>query len=606
MKKKQFFFTWLLTAAAATLGLTSCSNDMMPDEPMREGEVDFTISTTLPQEIQTYADAAELTSSAEGGLKNLANSDVDYKVRFIMEVYPKGATETTEPIMRKIQYKSIKDADCRNTSFSARLLAAEYDFVFWADIVKQCKPYGDYWTDEYKIPGLKEDNCLGNRYFVSNDASAEQNPDNAVLVRIIGQASTGAVKGDLRTIKAAWDASETNLQHETPEMYDGYAAHKAIDLRFEPPTEEIVLTRPFAKLRLLATDIDILKDKNPAWDKTTVTITADNLPNAYNILSGEAFTLTEQNNIYKYWDSESQANANGIYSVDPTEYSDVETIKDKGKTLYVFYLPVPDKAQELTFNITARDKSGNVIAETKELNVSPVPLYKNKLTTIKGSFLSKNPTFDIRIDDEFEDDETIVENKEVSTVADLKNALNGEDQQFTFTSKVTKAEGFELDFTDMTRTALELNKATIILNFASIEEGAVITVKGDANSPKVLQLNTNTKCSVRMNFPATTTVALNGKAFKYLLYNCTTKRIVKPSVDALFYVNNDIAAIFFPANVETYHEIALTSAFTLDTEECANAFSHANGTCDFVGTINSWLSTNSGKTVWDFVGNPNN
>lgn len=109
-----------------------------------------------------------------------------------------------------------------------------------------------------------------------------------------------------------------------------------------------------------------------------------------------------------------------------------------------------------------------------------------------------------------------------------------------------------------------------------------------------------------MDFPATTTVALNGNSFKYLLYNCPTKRIVKPSVDALFYVNNDIAAIFFPANVETYHEIALTTEYGLDTNECANAFSHTNGTCDFVDTINNWLSTNSGKTVWDFVGNPNN
>lgn len=561
---------------------------------MREGEVDFTVTTALPQEIQTYAN--DYVSSAEGGLKNLAASGNQYKVRFIMEVYAKGASATAKPVLRQIKYNDLADTKAaRETSFNMRLLAAEYDFVFWADIVRTCNAF---YYDGDAFEGL-EKSCYGNRYFLTNT-----DPNSDVLCRPIeqGLGATGYVEGDLRTIKASKMA--VSYQHDTPEMYDGYAAHKAIDLRIDPPADEIVLKRPFAKLRLVTTDIDLLKDKNPAWDKTIITIEEDNLPNAYNALTGQTSTITELNNVQKYWTSNAQAANSGIYANEPTESSDVATIKSTGKTLYVFYLPVSNEAQNLKFNIEARDAKGNVLAETQGLSVSPVPLYSNKLTTIKGNLLSKNPTFNIRIDDEFEPDETVIENKEVATVSDLKNALTGKDQTFTFTSKVTKAEGFELDFTNITRSALELNKATLILNFASIEEGAVITVKGDANSPKVLRLNTNTKCSVRMDFPATTTVALNGESFKYLVYNCPTSNVIKPSVDALFCVDNNIAMLFYPSNRTDYHRFMLDSNFGLTSDNCGN--NRHPETCNFINTIQSWLNTNSGKTVWDFVGDAKN
>lgn len=593
MKKKLFFFATLLVAVVAALGLTSCSNELTPDEPMREGEVDFKVTTALPQEIQTYA--SDYVSSAEGGLKNLAASGNEYKIRFIMEVYAKGASETAKPILRQIKYNDLTDTKAaRETSFNMRLLAAEYDFVFWADIVKSCKAY---YYDGDAFEGLNKD-CYGNRYFLTNtDANSD------VLCRPIeqGLGSTGYVEGDLRTIKASKMA--VSFQNDSPEMYDGYAAHKAIDLRVDPPTDEIVLKRPFAKLRLVTTDIDLLKEKNPAWNKAVITIEEDNLPNAYNALTGQTSTVTEMNNVQKFWTSTTQAANSGVYSNEPTESSESSEIKEKGKTLYVFYLPVPSAAQNLKFNIEVKDASNNVLAETQGLSVSPVPLYSNKLTTIKGNLLSKNPTFNIRIDDEFEPEETVIENKEVSTIEDLKSALTGKDQTFTFTSKVTKAEGFELDFTNINRAALNLNEATLILNFASIEEGAVITVKGDANSPKVLRLNTNTKCSVRMDFPATTTVALNGESFKYLVYNCPMKRVVKPSVDALFWVSSK-ANEFLPSNKTTFHSFALSEDFSLNTEACGN--SHNNESCSLLSTIQSWLNSNSSKTVWDFVGNPNN
>lgn len=58
---------------------------MTPDQPIREGMVDVVMTTSMPQELQSYG-----VSSAEGGLKNL--EDKGYSVRYIMEVYPKGST----------------------------------------------------------------------------------------------------------------------------------------------------------------------------------------------------------------------------------------------------------------------------------------------------------------------------------------------------------------------------------------------------------------------------------------------------------------------------------------------------------------------------------
>lgn len=573
MKKKLFFFASLLTAAAATLGLTSCSNELTPDQPMREGEVDFTITTSLPQALQSYA-----ASSEESGLANLEGQDL--QVRYIMEVYNK--TTSTEPVVRKICYKPlVSGGDYKTASFQTRLVAAQYNFVFWADIVKKVETKDlDYGSISYE--GLSTP-FYANRYFISNI-------DDSSDILVHATSSDTYAAGSLQEISAA-NLGDNGLAHLTGEMYDGYTANEVIDLRSEPTGKSITLKRPFAKLRVITTDADVLKEQG--IDPSTINMSllyGTTIPSTYNALTKASSGIANLNALYKN---------NAIYD-DETD--------SKVKTVGVMYCLIPASVDNMELSLGVK---GSSIYDAISINVENVPLVANKLTTIKGNLFARNPKITINIDDEFEDDETIIDltEHEVSSVDDLKNALTGKDQRVTFTSKVTKADGFELDFTNVARTTplyAEGNSATLILNFNSIEEGAVITVKGGANSPKVLQLNTKSKCSVRMDFPATTTVALNGESFKYLVYNCPTKRIVKPSVDALFYVNNDIAAIFFPANVETYHEIALTSAFTLDTEECANAFSHTNGTCNFINTIQSWLNTNSSKTVWDFVGDTNN
>lgn len=581
MKNLKSFFYSIAAAAIATMGMTSCSQDDMPDTPNREGMVDVVMTTSMPQELQSYG-----VSSAEGGLKNL--EDKGYSVRYIMEVYPKGSTTK---VQRMIKYVPMSEGGSyRTTSFETRLLASEYNFVFFADIVRKVNSYP--YNEPSRYPGLTAP-YYANRYFFSN---TDENSD--VLIRPTDVDS--AVEGDLQTICASIAATDT-FQNPYLEMYDAYSCSEAVDLRIEPTTQSFTLKRPFAKLRLITTDADKLLT-TPDWSKSRVDITVSDIPTGFNALTGASVNVADRG----YWNG-------GIQALNSDLYSN-ENEKASEKTISVFYLPVPANGQNLTFKMDIKDASGNYLAQRVSLEVQNVPLVGNKLTTIKGNLLSKNATFNVTIDDEFEKDDegNIIDNEifvgEVSSEQELKAALTGGSDVITYSGKVTKEQGFELDFTNLERTApiyKEGNDATLSLTLSNVAEGAVITVKGGANSPKVLQLNTNTKCSVRMDFPSTTTVALNGESFKYLVYNCPMTRKVKPSVDALFCVSSK-ANWFLPSNRTTFHRIALNEDFSLNAEACANANSHENKECNFFGNLQTWLNSNSGKTVWDFVGDANN
>ena len=573
MKKKLFFFASLLTAAAATLGLTSCSNEMTPDQPIREGMVDVVMTTSMPQELQSYG-----VSSAEGGLKNL--EDKGYSVRYIMEVYPKGSTTK---VQRMIKYVPMSEGGSyRTTSFETRLLASEYNFVFFADIVRQVNAYP--YNDPTPYPGLTTP-YYANRYFFSNtDESSD------VLIRPTDVNT--AVTGDLQTICASKAATDT-FQNPYLEMYDAYSCTEAVDLRTEPTTRSFTLKRPFAKLRLITTDADKLL-ATPDWSKSRVDITVSDIPTGFNALSGASIAGTERG----YWNG-------GIQALNSDLYSNENTSE---KTISVFYLPVPANGQNLTFKMDIKDASGNYLAQGVSFDVENVPLVGNKLTTIKGNLLSKNATFNVTIDDEFEDDETIIEyGKEASTVDALKAAMTGKNETITYTGKVTKGEGFELDFTNVARTTpvyAEGNNATLTLAFASIEDGAVLTFKG-TNAPQVLRIKTGNNCSLRINL-ASSDIYYDGENYNYIVTNAGfSGKNPNLQYKALFAAGN--ADRFLPKNYTNAHNFQINADFTLPADlKCMFASRHENKTCAFIETLKTWMDSNSGKTVWDFVGDTNN
>lgn len=561
--------------AIVAMGLTSCSQEDMPDTPTREGMVDVVMTTSMPQELESYA-----VNSAQGGLQNL--EDKGLTVRYIMEIYPKGSTTK---VQRMIKYVPMSaGGSYKTTSFETRLLASEYNFVFFADIVRQVNAYP--YNDPNPYSGLTTP-YYANRYFFSNtDESSD------VLIRPTDVNT--AVAGDLQTICASKAATDT-FQNPYLEMYDAYSCTEAVDLRTEPTTRSFTLKRPFAKLRLITTDADKLL-ATPDWSKCRVDITVSDIPTGFNALTEASIAGTERG----YWNGGNQALNSDLYSN--------ENEKASEKTISVFYLPVPAKGQNLTFKMDIKDASGNYLAQGVSFDVENVPLVGNKLTTIKGNLLSKNATFNVTIDDEFEDDETIIEyGKEASTVDALKAAMTGKDETITYTGKVTKAEGFELDFTNVARTNpvyAEGNTATLTLAFASIEEGAVLTFSG-TNAPQVLRLKTPNNCSLRINL-ASSDIYYDGENYNYIVTNAGfSGKNPNLQYKALFAAGN--ADRFLPKNYTNAHNFQINADFTLPTDlKCMFASRHENKTCAFIETLQSWLNSNSGKTVWDFIGDTNN
>lgn len=570
MKTIKQIVSVMAIAILTCISFSSCSNDVVSDEPMRSGNVDITMTTSLPQELQSYA-----TTSAEGGLKNLEGVE-GLAVRYIMEIYPKGS-ETA--VQRMITYKNLtSDGDYRTASFSTRLLAAEYNFVFWADIVRESNtiPYNQ------TLEGL-ETPIYGNSYFYSN-----KNLSGEALEALYRPTDVNvSEKGDLKTIHSSGVGAA--VSPVSSEMYDGYTCAKEVDLRVEPTTHSFTLKRPFAKLRVVATDKADELIMKPDWDKSLLKILPDcNIPNRFNALTG---TATSDSNVGGgYWCS--YYVTSGIYE---NETGDEHTIG-------VFYLPVSTSSYNLTFDM------GITTGETatyNKLSVENVPLVANKLTTIKGKILSKKTDVTITIEDPFVEPGIDVEvGKEASTVNDLKAAMTGKDETITYTGKVTKDNGFELDFTNVARTNpvyAEGNTATLTLAFASIEDGAVLTFKGD-NAPKTLCIKTDTKCSLRINLPKTD-INYDGSAYKYIVTNagCKTKR-EGAVYEVMFRAGNGSGFYSYTdTDYDESHLFKINADFTLPANiECLNDIMHQSGSCNWASSLTA------GTNVWDFVGNTKN
>lgn len=566
MKSFKLICIVAMLAITTMLGFTSCSNDMEPQAPTREGMVDVIVSTSLPQELQSYA-----LNSAEGGLKNLEGQNLT--VRYIMEIYTKDSKTLVE---RKFAYRPLdsEKGDYRTASFETRLLASEYNFVFWADIVNEEKslPYGG------TLDGIDNTSYYANNYFISN---TDETSD--ILYRPI---SAGSFEpGDLKTIYASRLGNP--IKAISPEMYDGYSCTEFVDLRTEATTKSFTLKRPFAKLRIITTDADKLQ-ASPDWSNTSAVVksTAE-LPTVFNAVTGEAET---REGITGYWN---------LYTIRAGKYSE-ETESQTDRTLGVFYFPKPAKSQNMKFAFGIYDDKGNSLAEDVILEVENVPLVANKLTTIKGNILSKNTVVTVEIKDEFEPSETTIEvNKEASSPEELIEALSGETQSITYTSPVTKENGLEIEFPSDTRSVAkydEGNNAVLTIKIPNIENGAVITIKGGANVPKQLVLDTKGKCSLRVNAEKAD-ILLLGEEYGILLYNCAMLCEDGCSIDSFLYADNNVAGFFYPSNSD-FDRIILGADFSISNATCKK---HKNG-CDLITKINNWLSENQGETVWDYVG----
>ena len=327
---KKLFFALAFIAAA----LTSC----MTEQTLKydsANSVNVTIGVEAPELNGTRSGETDLNSGL-GAIDNFSDDEwAQYDLRYIFEVY--DVTPGYENLNKPIKERMVKTYDkYESTSFDLRLIPnRKYKFVVWADFVEQ-----------------------------GSDKDLNYNT------------------ADLKNITRLGDASPME------EAQDAYFIQKSIMVEGKL-NETFVLTRPFGKIRVIATDINELNlDSTPS----RVAIKFYNHPTftSLNALTGQAETEVQEV-IYNYTIEKGKPYAAGYdaLSSNQTLFAD-----------YIFSQTGNDGAQEVNFTMSVFDQNDRVIREHDFS--TQIPLERNYLTTIIGNLLTTETEFEIFINDDFE------------------------------------------------------------------------------------------------------------------------------------------------------------------------------------------------------------
>ena len=342
MTMKKILLSFL--ALGGLLFASSCQMDA-PDAGILTGEVDFSITAGIPSGITTYSPTDGNVFSHLGGINNVSGK---YVLRFILEVYDGDAVAYEDT-----QY--LEDFSNPNVTFNPRLLAKKYDFVFWADFV--AKPSeGSTPTDLY--------------YSTANLSSIEY---------------TQTVKDDPTVL--------------TTDLADAYTANKVIDLSESSQNVNVTLTRPFGKIRLLATDApqNQVADDLKVPTSATIAFTDAKVPTTFNARTGEASEPTLSVTGYNF---------TAVKELSPvvTGHSD---LAQEGKFAYLlgqtyFFESPVSTAYKMTVTVN------NATEQIGYRELTNIPVSANKLTTVIGNFYTNEGNLEVIVEDKFGNDEEVI------------------------------------------------------------------------------------------------------------------------------------------------------------------------------------------------------
>ena len=343
----------LLSLAFIAALLTSCMTD--GDKVNHEGKdaVDFTIGVGVP-ELATRSGETAMNSGI-GAVDNFNFDESEwglYDVRYILEVYDvtEGFKNTDTPIKKR----DVKTVDkYEPTSFQLRLVPnRDYRFVVWADFVEQGKD-----TDLHY--------------------------------------STADLNNVYRLTKVA----------AMDECQDAYFIMEDIHLGSNGLSRDLVLKRPFGKIRVITTDHNEVNiGSEPA--KVEVKFYNHTLYTSLDAVTGKASGKTVNEYTYEV------TKENSPY----TQGYDSEV---QNMTLFADYILAGDEdegAEEVNFTMTVWGKDKREI-RTHDFNTQ-IPLERNHLTTIIGNLLTLDNDFNISIDDNFDGEYINNWDEEAITIAD--------------------------------------------------------------------------------------------------------------------------------------------------------------------------------------------
>lgn len=266
------------------------------------------------------------SDSAATGLTNTTGEIV----RFIMEIYDENGVKSAQ------RYVDYADEGTLSVTFPVQLVPGrDYTFVAWADMVDAKADVDKY----YNTSDLKN-----------------------------------------ITLNGEWNAME--------ETRDAFTDNCVIDNYSGASTIELNLKRPFAKVRVVATDLPQVTNLHLKPTTATVTYTKP-IPVSYNAFEQKVGTATE---------SKVHTNFALVGANDEKLYGDNS---DAQMVLYADYIFANDEQGAVSFTIETFDQNDQTIKLTT-FNTD-IAVKRNMLTTIKGDIMttSKNITVEIENAGEF-------------------------------------------------------------------------------------------------------------------------------------------------------------------------------------------------------------
>ena len=394
--KARFFFL-----AALLFGLAACQTEPEGLDVNVGGEQLVTVNVTVP-EAETRANAG--SDSSVGAFANgvLGTENDNTTMRYILQVYLKTTNENGEEVYVQSDERLVEYSDGNTVNFEVRLVPKRnYQFVVWADVVTDGKNDTD-------------------NHYVTKDAN--------------GKSTLGNI-----TLNGEWNAMD--------ESRDAYTATEYIDNYSGSSDINITLKRPFAKLRVVTTDIKNLTNLGIVPTTATVEYTTTHRV-GFNALTGKAVDASETKT--------------HTYTI--AQYSN-ETNTGAEYTLFADYFFAENDV--VKFNFDVRDAKG-VSINTQSFNTD-IYVKRNYLTTIKGNILTENNSFDVTIDDVFAGENGVEDGVSYTTVSnadELADAISKKFSNIIISNDINLNEATTRAVTDPTFTIeyeveIDLNGKTL-------------------------------------------------------------------------------------------------------------------------------------------------
>ena len=412
------------------LGLASCQKDFDAANVGAGGEVDFQLSVAAP-ELATRAGVDGVTPDGQADLNsaygaidyfqggtagdNLRRDWSDVNLRYTLEVYD---VDENGNLVGEAPYAPVKDRqviivdEYQPVTFELRLVPKRhYRFVVFADFVPETVTN----TSQSTAIALQENLGISHKI--------------------------GETLADIKLYNHG-------INDERTDAYFGYENFEITN----STSNDIVLKRPYGKLRVIATDLHELNlNVNPAAVK--VEYTATHLTN-FDAVTGKA--TVDKNNTKRVFDSEyneiyKEAEKGGLQNHFYTTGYDALNganhkqhknangdVRHTHMTLFTDYILADDldQPQPVHFTMTVYEEYDNKAEDGRAIKSTTfntdIPIQRNYLTTVIGNVLTTATEVEVRIDDNFsngtewnpEEDDFDIELVEVDSAKTLQEALD--------------------------------------------------------------------------------------------------------------------------------------------------------------------------------------